>query len=186
MVSRVRRFEGNGLPTICDPWEIVPRLARIVGQGLPAISDGRPIFLRPLAIVGKALPSNGMPVLTKLEKLTIADNVLRGIPKRFAGVAKVRIGGVVYTPAKLAAVYERHVAALRKVDAARSAWRQAVAEERRLGKQAAVVTRYLKKHAFGHWGPEGCDDFSFPRPRKPGPKTVAAKLAGVQKRRRGK
>jgi hypothetical protein len=127
-----------------------------------------------------------VPVQSKLEKISIAQNVIRGIKKTLAPGEKRSIGGVVYTREELIARYEDHLAKLEAIRQAWAAWQEALAAERSLRKPMTDLTYHLKQTVHGRWGVRRFGDFGWEVPKKPGPKTVKAKLAGVEKRRKNK
>jgi hypothetical protein len=123
-----------------------------------------------------------MPVQSKLEKQEIARGAIRGVKKRFGGFAGVMIHGKKYTPAEIVAFYEKHLAAMEDIRKTWIAWQLAIRAERALRRPAATMTLGLRTVVRQQFGLEAYADFSWPKPKKPGPKTVRAKLAGVQKR----
>ena len=123
-----------------------------------------------------------MPVQSKIEKTTTARDVITGVKKRYAGVKTVTVWGKVYTPDEVIAFYEEHLAAIDDVRLKRIAWEVALEVERKMRKPALAMTKGLKTEVYSRFGRNAFGDFGWKRPKKPGPKTVKGKLAGVEKR----
>jgi hypothetical protein len=126
-----------------------------------------------------------MPRATKLDKLTQAKSRLHGLTKHFPKQGKAKVGGKAVSRAELIALFQGHLDAMDDVDAARIALVMAVAKERALAKRVKATTEALTAWVSMVFGPDVAvwADFGLKIAKKPGPKTAAAKLAGVQKRR---
>jgi hypothetical protein len=133
---------------------------------------------------GRPVPSVFMPVQTTIEKITNAQDVIRGVKKHFAKAKVVSVWGKSYAPAEIVAFYEGQLAAIEGVRLAYIAWQEALDVERKLRKPAIAMTRGLKNVVWSQRGVNAFGDFGWPRPKKPGPKTIKSKLAGVEKRRK--
>jgi hypothetical protein len=152
------------------------------GSPFPRIFAAGRVAAAVLKIEGNPLPSNFMPVQSKIEKITTAGDVITGVKKRYAGVKTVTVWGKVYTPDEIIAFYEKHLAAIDDVLVKRIAWEVALELERKMRKPAIAMTLGLKTDVHNRFGRNAFADFGWKRPKKPGPKTVKGKLAGVQKR----
>lgn len=127
-----------------------------------------------------------MPVQSRIEKLTTAQDVIDGVRKRFTPGKVYVVAGKRYTTEQIVAMYQTQLAALEAVRQAWIAWQEALADERKLRRPMVRFTVDLKRVVHGHWGLGAFGDFGWQPPKKPGPKTVKAKLAGVEKRRKNK
>jgi hypothetical protein len=144
---------------------------------------GRPIAtLKPLEIAGSALPSNFMSVQTTIEKLVTARAVIKGVRKRWSSQATVFIDGEAVTPDAIIARYEAQMAAIDLVAHKKAEYEAALAAERAMRKPMQAYTLAVKGSVRGFLGVGALPDFGWAKPKKPGPKTLASKLAGVQKR----
>lgn len=158
----------------------------IVGSVLPTDSSTASSAATPLKIGGNRLPSISMPVQSRLEKLNNAREVIRGVKKRFEPGRTYPFHGVRLTGEEIIARFEAQLVALDAVRAAWAAWQKALGAERKLRKPLIELTTHLKRLVLMQWGPQAFVDFGWEPPKKPGPKTVKAKLAGVEKRRKNK
>ncbi|HEV3189179.1 MAG TPA: hypothetical protein VGY54_01710 [Polyangiaceae bacterium] len=124
-----------------------------------------------------------MPRLSKTAKQARAASILQGLAKHFALRSSYELGGKVYTREALAGVFQAHADAVRAVDAAHAAVAVAVAKERALAKKVVHLTRMLKLAVDAEFGPAPrvWAEFGWEVPKKPGPKTVKAKLEGAEK-----
>jgi hypothetical protein len=111
-------------------------------------------------------------------------SAIGGLSTHFTGREKYKVGGKRYTPRELAAVYQAHLDAIHEVTVALAAYTAAVRKERSLGRRARSLTLLLKTTVSVEFGPDpgAWAAFGWALPKKPGPKTVAAKLQGVRKR----
>jgi hypothetical protein len=110
-------------------------------------------------------------------------SVAAGIEKRITG--STTIGGVVYTPAALAAVFVDANAAIDKAEALHKEWQDQVAAARAAVKTATAVFLLLRSYLLGQYGANAkavLNDFGMEAPKPRGPKTVATKAVAVQKR----
>jgi hypothetical protein len=109
--------------------------------------------------------------------------VAAGTAKRITGATT--LGGVVYTPAALGAVFADANAAIDRAAALHKEWQDQVAAARAAVKTAAAVFLLLRSYLVGQYGANAnavLDDFGMDAPKPRGPKTVATKLAAAQKR----
>ena len=125
-----------------------------------------------------------MPKTSQTTKADRARSVLLGIEKRLAPLKSVTVRKKKRPVKQLAAVYTSYLDALDEVRRARGALAIAVRKERAAAKQVAALTRELKVivQVFCGGGVDVLGDFGWAPPKKPGPKTVAAKFDGVSKR----
>jgi hypothetical protein len=127
-----------------------------------------------------------MPRLAKVTKRSRAFRIMAGLAKHFpVGAGPHRLGGVPYDPEQLAAVFQAQIDAVAAVDAARAALTDAVARERAAARRATELTRDLKMVVRSRFGFSAARwaEFGWELPKKPGPKTVKAKLQGADKAR---
>jgi hypothetical protein len=127
--------------------------------------------------------SDVMSKTSKVVKRAQAARVIAGISKHFAGKTGIDVGGKRYTPKQLVGLFQSHIDAIEEVDAAHAAGAVAVAKERKAALRVRDATRYLKMVVEVEFGPDAVawDDFGWELPKKPGPKTVEAKLEGARK-----
>jgi hypothetical protein len=125
-----------------------------------------------------------MPKVSKLTKRSRATGIIAGVRKHFGG-ASYDLGGRTYTPKQLVAEFQSQIDAIDEVDATRSTLAAAIAKERALARRIAALGRYLKMAVDATFGPspEVFADFGWDVPKRPGPKTVQAKLEGARKAR---
>jgi hypothetical protein len=125
-----------------------------------------------------------MSRITKSNKLAQAHEVILGLERRFPPRMVHVIARKRYTTRQLVRLYQSQIDALAEIDHANAVLKVALAKEQAIAKEVAAMTAALKGlvHArlgmnITSWG-----DFGWTLPKKPGPKTVEAKLAGVRKR----
>ena len=125
-----------------------------------------------------------MPRIPKVDKLMQATSAIRGLTKHFPKEGKLGVGGKAMSRAGVIALFQAHLDAMQEVDRARAALRTSVTKERALAKRAKATRVLLKDCLRSRFGTdlEVWGDFGLKLSKKPGPKTVAAKLAGVRKR----
>jgi hypothetical protein len=126
-----------------------------------------------------------MPKRSKLERSVAASRVIAGLGKRLADKDSFTLRGVSWTPAKLAALFEAQLDAIRAVDQARAVLAGAVAKERKVSRQARELEVQLKAFVHALFGDSAAayGDFGWSLPKTPGPKTPLAKLTGAVKAR---
>jgi hypothetical protein len=117
--------------------------------------------------------------LTKAERARL---VVTNLPKLFPKNASMFVGGRKWTRDELVAFYKSHLAALDRKVARYAAYREAVAQEKTLAREANDVWIHLYSVMENEIGADGPTRLGMKRHRKPGPKTLEAKVAGVQKR----
>jgi hypothetical protein len=162
------------------------------GRGLPSNPALGLTLATRLGIAGSTLPPNGtraiegaMPRKTKLMKRDALRRLLSGIAKRFPPAREFVLEQKKYTRAELAAVFEAHLRALDAVDQAHAAHRAALRKEDEAGRAAHHLAQVLQRLVAGELGRRlgVLADFGWKVPKKPGPKTTKAKLAGTTKAR---
>ena len=181
---RGRAFPGIPTGTVkrADPLAIagslLPRISTPSATlAMPPARPGLPWEMR-----GRTLPCNAMTVQARLEKVTAATDVVAGVKKHLAKRAFVWVAGKKLTPAAVIAMYEKQLAAIEAVRQAHGRYKLALAAEKRLRRPMQAFTVSLKGMVMNELGPANARDFGWKAPGKPGPKTVEAKLAGVEKR----
>jgi hypothetical protein len=117
-----------------------------------------------------------------LSKLTMASKLVAGLKKHFKPTDKLLVSGVEYSRDEVIAVFDEHTTALDEKRKRYASYRSAVARERALAKRSLAL--YLDLHTvLGNlFGWVNLVRFGMKEHKKPGPKTLDAKLAGVQKR----
>jgi len=126
-----------------------------------------------------------MPKTSQLQRRTRAANVVAGIQKRLPRDETYSLNGKAYSHEELAAFFQAQVDALDAIRSARAVLASAVAKERAVSRRVTARVpsfRDLIAQRFG-MRPDALSDFGWTVPKKPGPKTVAGKLAGVEKAR---
>jgi hypothetical protein len=117
--------------------------------------------------------------ITKAER---ARQVIGGLGKAFDPGAKVVLGGKTYLQDEVIAIFRAHLAAIDAKKSRYAAYQQAVAEERALAKQTADLWQSLTNLVRVTVAKTKLPVMGIRARKKPGPKTVAAKAAGVEKR----
>lgn len=124
-----------------------------------------------------------MPKLSQVAKRFRAGNVIAGIEEHLPRGEALVVSGKRYTPEELVAIFGAHIDALDAVRSARVAFARAVEEERKAGRRVVRLLAKFQIAMMNRFGPDGPSLFGFPKPKKPGPKTAAAKAAGAAKAR---
>lgn len=126
-----------------------------------------------------------MPRKSKSQDRIAVTRLLQGIAKHFTDGLPVVLGGKSYTPAELAAVFQAHLDAIDAVTTARAQLATAILRRRGAARRAGEATRLLKLRVAGTDGFSATvwADFGWQVPKKPGPKTVMAKVVGAAKAR---
>jgi hypothetical protein len=119
---------------------------------------------------------------SKATKLARSRNVILGLRKTYKPGDIIMIDGVGHTRDEVIAIFQGHIDALSAKDTRYAEYRTAVALERKLARQVLALWLHLQRFFTASLGPHGPPKFGMEAPKKPGPKTTAAKLAGVQKR----
>jgi hypothetical protein len=163
---------------------LIPRAFGMMSIDLPTRTTGLEIEGEGSPSISDTIAGAPMPKISNVEKNAQATRVINGLSKHFAGERSYRVAGGRLTQRQMIAVFQAHIAAIRKSDAARAALAAAVQEERRLGLVATKLMQRLKLSVQGRFGHrrDVYGDFGWEVPRKPGPKTAAGKAAGVRKR----
>jgi hypothetical protein len=126
-----------------------------------------------------------MPRISQVTKRTRAASIVSGIRKRLPSAETYKMSGKAYTHEELAAFFQAQVDALDAVHAARAALAAAIAKERAVARSVAARLPLFQNSIGNRLGftPEVFADFGWQLPKKPGPKTTASKLAGVERAR---
>jgi hypothetical protein len=125
-----------------------------------------------------------MARISQTDKRTRTRKALDGVTKTFPSQGSITLLGKTYSHAELRALLQGQLDALDAIDAAKQSYAVAVQRERQLAPRVTKVVFALRDHLLSRHGSNlaGLAPFGFRPPRKPGPKTTAAKLHGVQKR----
>jgi hypothetical protein len=129
-----------------------------------------------------------MPRISKVNKVAGASRIISGLSKHFAPGIRHRVGGKSCTQREMIAVFQSHLDAIREVEAARAVLTVAVQKEESLARRVKALSADLRAFIAGGIG-EKADvlaGFGWEPAKKRGPKTLAGKRAGVQKRLRAK
>jgi hypothetical protein len=124
-----------------------------------------------------------MPKESALTKFTRATGVIAGLKKRFSPGEKVMVRGKDWPVDDLVALFQAEIDALAAVRARYGEYLSAVAAERKLAPRCRTMEVDLKGIVGNLFGPEALAEFGWRRPKKTGPKTVAAKAASAEKAR---
>ncbi len=128
----------------------------------------------------RSLPTNtNKPTAKDLDAKTEA-----AIDKYLSTQSSLTVGGVAYTPTTLKAVFQTDSDACNATAVAHAAWRQSVANERKVHAATRAVRKALRAYLIGLFGVGAVqvfEDFGFTVPKEPGPKTVEAKSQAVEK-----
>jgi hypothetical protein len=126
-----------------------------------------------------------MPKKSHVTKYTAARNVIAGLEKRWSARAKLTVHGKDYSREELVRLFRSQIEALEAIRVARAALTFAVAREREIARQVESQIPKLRLTVHCKFGssPDVLADFGWTQPKKPGPKTVAAKVAGAEKLR---
>jgi hypothetical protein len=124
-----------------------------------------------------------MPKISKLVKRESAIQIIGGLEKYYRGQTAIYVGGKKYTQPQLISLFRSLVDAIDEVNALQASVVAAVARERNVASTVRELTRLLKITVDAGFGfsPIECGDFGWTMPKKPGPKTVQAKLEGARK-----
>jgi hypothetical protein len=174
--------------TVAPAWRAVA--VGIEGNASPSNPGAAGLAAVVVGIEGKGSPSNSialergpMPKITKTEKRARARDAIAGLKKHFGPGEIKQLGGKATTRDGLVAVLQEHLDALAAVDAATVALRVAVARESALDRRVRALVRLLQHLVVSRLGADHAifGDFGWKVPKKPGPKTVAAKAEGARK-----
>ena len=117
--------------------------------------------------------------MTKVDR---AVKVIGGLKALFGPREKVWVEGKVWRRDDLIALFASHTAAIRDKNARYLAYLASVAAEKALARQTNAVWLALRNTVSTAHGPAAIVKVGLQPYKKPGPKTIASKLAGVQKR----
>ena len=124
-----------------------------------------------------------MPRATQTTKLERARTLVAGIQKHLAAGGKYYLQGRAFSRDDLIATFQEELDALRAIQAARAALASAVAREVDVERRVRSLELDLKglvQNLFGH-RIDVLGAFGWSVPKKPGPKTPAAKALGAEK-----
>jgi hypothetical protein len=126
-----------------------------------------------------------MPKTSQLTRRIAAASIIAGIKKHLPPKGPYYMSGRELSRDELVAVFEAQVDAIDAIRTARAALSAAVARERAVARRLAPQLPLFRDalcHLLG-FRSEVLADFGWRLPKKPGPKTATAKLAGVEKGR---
>jgi len=126
-----------------------------------------------------------MPKISKSTKFARARSLIAGVTKHLSTQKTFLLRGEVQSAEALVALFQSQIDALNKITAAHVALRVAVGEEQAIATRALPIEASLKVMMgtrFG-WTSATYRDFGWAPPKKTGPKTAAAKVAGAEKAR---
>ena len=124
-----------------------------------------------------------MGTLNRPSVKTRNTSVAAGIDKRITG--NTTIGGVVYTPAALKAVFLDANAAIDNADALHKQWQDQVLATKAAVKTANAVFLFLRSYLVGQYGDNAnaiLNDFGMEPTKSHATKTAATKAAAAEKR----
>jgi hypothetical protein len=126
-----------------------------------------------------------MPKQSKGTKAMRAFHVIAGVKKHFPRQGALMVGGTPYTPEQLVRFFQAHIDAIDAVDAAHADVLAAITRERDVARQVRKLTHLLKYVVAVMLGedPSTWADFGWEPPKKPGPKTLEAKVRGAERAR---
>jgi hypothetical protein len=176
---------GRVCPSILFTWS--ERLDAFASPAVQRTIEGqaRPAILFQSRGASHARRRLVMPRVAKVIKRARASSILAGLKKRYEPDDVLNVGGKKCTRRELVDLYQAHLDALRAVDETAAAASAAVAKERAIARDLGPVTFFLKVWVESTLGrsPVILGDFGWEVPKKPGPKTVAAKARGAEKLR---
>jgi hypothetical protein len=122
-----------------------------------------------------------MPRKSKLTKREGARKVIAGLATHFPAGRAIVLERKRYTRAQLTGLFQAHIDALDEIDAAHATFAAAVRRERAVARATHRLTMILQRFVGAAFGTNAAvlGDFGWEVPKKPGPKTTGAKLAGV-------
>jgi hypothetical protein len=150
---------------------------RVQKRGRP-----RPGDCGSLEIGGRARPENIMSRIGAVTKAERARQVIDNLGKVFPPGAQVVLGGKAYLDDEVIAIFRAHLAAIDAKKKRYAEYQQAVAAEQALAKQTADLWQSLTNVVRVRLPATKLPVMGIKARKKPGPKTVAAKAAGVEKR----
>ncbi|HEY2515191.1 MAG TPA: hypothetical protein VGI39_30200 [Polyangiaceae bacterium] len=125
-----------------------------------------------------------MPKTSQVTKAARAEAILKGVEKRLVAMKSVSIDGKARSINQVRSIYRAYLDSLEEVRRARNVLEVAIDRERAAAARMDAFTPMLRWAVEVYLGKkhEVLGDFGWVAPKKPGPKTIAAKRAGVVKR----
>jgi phage major head subunit gpT-like protein len=110
----------------------------------------------------------------KSTRTTKDQSILSAIATHYKGAATIVLGGTTYTPAQLSQVFQSDVDAASATQSAKTAYKLAVAAEKKTAKQASATAKALRSQLIGTYGADSAivADFGF----TPKARTVKVKV----------
>jgi hypothetical protein len=115
----------------------------------------------------------------KNRNLSVASGVDKHVP------SPITVGGVVFAPADLKAVFTGHNAALDAADSLHKQWTDQLLVADVAGEKANATYQSLRSYLVGQYGSDAnavLHDFGMDAPKAKGPKTVKTKAEAADKR----
>ncbi len=135
---------------------------------------------------GRARPENSMSRIGAITKAERARQVMTSLGSVFPPGEKLVLGGKTYLQDEVIAIFRAHLAAIDAKKSRYAAYQQAVAEEQALAKQTGEMWQDLTGVVRIRMPKAKLPVMGIRARKKPGPKTVEAKAAGVEKRAKKK
>jgi hypothetical protein len=127
-----------------------------------------------------------MPRISQTQRRANAAKVVAGIRKRLPRNETYMMNGKAFSHEELVAFFQEQVDVIDAVKSARSALAAAIAKDRvvarRMVNSRLAPFRYTIANRFAS-RVDALADFGWTMPKKPGPKTLAGKVAGQEKAR---
>ena len=135
---------------------------------------------------GRARPSNPMSRIGAITKAERARQVVQSLKAVFTSGDTVVLRGKTYALDEVIGVFQAHLAALDAKTSRYAEYQAAVASEQALAKQTADLWQALTNVVRNQVPKTKLPVMGIRARRKPGPRTVEAKAAGVDKRAKKK
>jgi hypothetical protein len=124
-----------------------------------------------------------MPKTSQTAKRLALAQLVTGMKKRLPRGDTYWMNGKPYAHAELIAFFQSEIDALDAIRAARGALAAAVARERAVYRRVRAELPVMRAALLQRFGPNALGEFGVAAPKKPGPKTLAGKVAGAEKSR---
>jgi hypothetical protein len=124
-----------------------------------------------------------MPRISQVTKRFRAASVISGIKKRLPRTETYMLDGKSFTHEDLVALFQAQLDALDAIRSARAVLAAAVAKERSVARSVATNLPGFQQAMGSRFGfkADVFADFGWQLPKKPGPKTIASKIAGAER-----
>jgi hypothetical protein len=135
---------------------------------------------------GRARPSNPMSRIGAITKAERARQVVKSLKTVFTSGDPVVLRGKTYSLDEVIGIFQAHLAAIDAKKARYAEYQAAVASEQALAKQTADLWQALTNVVRNQVPKTKLPVMGIRARKKPGPRTVEAKAAGVDKRAKKK